>query len=266
MRHHCYCQDAVQIIRESKALTQTLNISLRRTDKRIRVALPLRIRFTDAAGKPCLAMACTYDISARGARITTNTHQLTAGERITIERGRNKLSCQVVWVGDSESGNHGLMGIEFAGSAKGAWDAELGELMGMYDALPKPTGLPNGLRPGGQQRERRHYPRVKVESPDQILKAESGQMYTVGRLEDISELGCRIVSDRAIARGTDLELTLRIGNCELAFNGLVKRATDRALGIEFYEVRKGDREILRAILEDLSNQQLEESFELEVSR
>jgi len=38
------------------------------------------------------------------------------------------------------------------------------------------------------------------------------------------------------------------------------------LGVEFQEIRKGDRQILRFLLRKLAEQQLEENFELELQR
>ncbi|HEX8814637.1 MAG TPA: PilZ domain-containing protein [Terriglobales bacterium] len=239
-------------------------ISLQRADKRIRVALPVRIRYTTSDGKPAITMACTYDISPRGARIAAGGHSLKVGEQVAIERGRNKFSCRIVWVGDAETGRSGLVGIEYAEKGKGMWDGELKELGGMYDTVARSAEPPNGFREGNQ-RERRHHPRVSLETPDQVLKAESGQIYTVGCLQDLSESGCRIVSTRPLPRGSSVELTLKLAGCELTFNGRVRRASDLVLGIEFEEARKGDREILRALLIKLQDHQIEESFELEVS-
>src|SRR6476646_1856462 len=46
------------------------NKSPDRSGKRIHVALPIRVTYWDSENKPSLEMACTYDISSRGARIT----------------------------------------------------------------------------------------------------------------------------------------------------------------------------------------------------
>jgi hypothetical protein len=248
-------------------------ISLKRADKRIRVALPVRMRWTDCDGKPAISMACTYDISQRGARISASSHALAVGEKVTIERGRNKLSCRIVWVADAESGGSGLVGIEFTERGKSMWEGELKELAGMFDTLSRPAEPPHGLREGSNQRERRHHQRVAVDSPDQVLKAESGQIYTVGCLQDLSESGCRIVSTRPLPRGSYVELVLKLADCELAFNGRVRRASDLVLGIEFEEARKGDREIVRALIHKLHDaaghpndeSEKDDAFEVEVS-
>jgi hypothetical protein len=241
------------------------SISLRRADKRIRVALPVRIRWTTTDGKAAIAMVCTYDISHRGARIDADGHALKIGETVAIERGRNRFVCRIVWVGDADSGRKGLIGLESTEKARSMWDGELKELAGLYDTLPRAAEPPHGFREGTSQRERRHYPRVSIESPDQILKAESGQIYTVGCLQDLSESGCRIVSTRPLPRGSYIELILKLADCELAFNGRVRRTSDLVLAIEFEEARKGDREVLRGLLQKLQEHESEEALEFEVN-
>ena len=42
---------------------------LDRLDKRVHVALPIRVTYWDEQARPHLEMACTYDISPHGARV-----------------------------------------------------------------------------------------------------------------------------------------------------------------------------------------------------
>jgi hypothetical protein len=177
-------------------------------------------------------------------------------------------------VGDAESGRRGLIGIEFTEKGRSMWDGELKELAGMFDTLTRSAEPPHGFRQGSSQPERRHHQRVVVNSPDQVLKAESGQIYTVGCLQDLSESGCRIISTRPLPRGSYVELVLKLADCEMAFNGRVRRASDLVLAIEFEEARKGDRELLRSLVNKLHdaasktrNLELEKDdpFEVEVS-
>ena len=70
-----------------------------RQKKRIQLALPIRVTYWDDTQKPCLEIACTYDISEHGARVTGLRCVKEAGEVIAIERGKNKAFCRVVWVG-----------------------------------------------------------------------------------------------------------------------------------------------------------------------
>ena len=94
-------------------MTQELsNKSPERSDKRIHVALPIRVTYWDSENKPCLEMACTYDISSRGARITGLRCVKATGEIIAVERGRNRAFCRVIWVGEANSELHGKVGIQ----------------------------------------------------------------------------------------------------------------------------------------------------------
>jgi hypothetical protein len=240
---------------------KTDSISPRRADKRIHVALPLRLS-CPGTDRSRLIMACTYDISSRGARIGAGQQPLKVGDTIAIERGRNKVSCRVAWVGDTDSKHRGVVGIEFADASKSLWESELKELEQMYDRLPRRANQPGEARPGSQERERRAHHRVMLKSPDQVLNAESGKTYTTGCLQNLSEYGCLIVSDRPLAQGSDLDLILKVAGCELNFRAEVRHAASTELGIEFREVRKGDRERLQYLLQTLDERQLEEYFEV----
>jgi hypothetical protein len=47
-------------------------------------------------------MACTYDIHPRGARLLS-FRDVKVGDLITVERGRTKSVCQVVWTADPKT-------------------------------------------------------------------------------------------------------------------------------------------------------------------
>jgi hypothetical protein len=65
------------------------NSSPERQTKRIHVALPIRVTYWDSESKPALEMACTYDISEQGARVTGLRCVNGVGEIVAIERGRS---------------------------------------------------------------------------------------------------------------------------------------------------------------------------------
>jgi len=80
---------------DSRATTEDAERA-ERNDKRIHVALPVRITYWDKNKKPGLEMACTYDISTHGARISSLRCIKETGEIVAVERGRNKAFCRVV--------------------------------------------------------------------------------------------------------------------------------------------------------------------------
>jgi hypothetical protein len=63
----------------------------------------------DERGGP--ELACTYDIHPRGAR-PRSSRDVKVGDWITIERGRGKSVCQVVWTADPDSALRGQFTVE----------------------------------------------------------------------------------------------------------------------------------------------------------
>jgi len=55
----------------STGVIEELSVELpERNNKRIHVALPIRVTYWDSENKPAVEFACTYDISSRGARVS----------------------------------------------------------------------------------------------------------------------------------------------------------------------------------------------------
>jgi hypothetical protein len=220
-----------------------------RTDKRISVALPVRVTYYDAESKPRLEMACTYDISSHGARLTGLRCVKEAGEIVTIERGRSKAFCRIVWVGESNSHLQGQVGIQCVEAEKTLWTAELGDMEQVYDSMVRDRR--RVLQGSGQVGNRRLFQRFGAIGDVALLQKGAGPVHLEGILKDVSEVGCLVTTKSLILPGTDLKLVLKVSNYDLAFKGQVRHAAiDVGVGIEFREVRKGDR----AILQHLMNQ------------
>ena len=221
-----------------------------RADKRISVALPVRVTYYDSDSRPRLEMACTYDISAHGARLTGLRCVKEAGEIVTIERGRSKAFCRVVWIGEASTHLQGLVGIQCVEAEKTLWSAELGDMEQVYESL-----LRDARRPSWRSSEagnRRRFKRFGTGGYVELLHKGSGPAHLDGMLKDVSELGCLVTTKTLLLPGTDLKLVLKVANYDLAFKGQVRHsALDVGLGIEFREVRKGDRAILQHLLRKL---------------
>jgi hypothetical protein len=228
-----------------------------RADKRISVALPVRVTYYDSDSKPRLEMACTYDISAHGARLTGLRCVKEAGEIVTVERGRSKAFCRVVWIGESNSPLHGLVGVQCVEAGKTLWAVELREMDQVFDPVvrnPRPDST--SAKAGNRRRYRRFAAGGRVE----LLHTSSTQLK--GGLKDVSEVGCLISIKNSIPPGTDLKLFLKVENYDLVFKGQVRHsATDGGLGIEFREIRKGDRAILQQLLHKMEQHNIEEQYE-----
>jgi hypothetical protein len=222
-----------------------------RAEKRISVALPVRVTYYDADSKPRLEMACTYDISAHGARLTGLRCVKEAGEIVTIERGRSKAFCRVVWIGESSTHLQGLVGIQCVEAEKTLWSAELGDMEQVYETVVR-NGRRSPPRGLGQAGNRRHFQRFGAGGSVELLHKGSSPAHLDGMLRDVSEVGCLVTTKSLLLPGTDLKLVLNVANYDLAFKGQVRHAAlDVGLGIEFREVRKGDRAILQHLLRKL---------------
>jgi hypothetical protein len=243
----------------------TITESPERVDTRMEVAMPLRVTFWDKENRPLLDMACTYDISARGARISGLRAVVEAGEIVAIERGRNKTFCRVVWTGDPDSEQRGQVGIQNVEVDRPMWDSELREMNTAFD--PIPTEKKSGKNPSGPRfhdENRRRHSRFKVKGSAEV-SSEASKAQLQGVLKDLSEVGCLISIQNAPPLGTDLTLVLKIDSYEFTLTGQVKRVDgEEGTGIQFHKIRKGDRQMLQFLLRKLAEQQLEHSFEIEL--
>ena len=233
-----------------------------RTDKRVHVALPLRITYWDKDKKPGLEMACTYDISPHGARITSLRCVKEEGEIVAIERGRNKAFCRVVWVGEPNSELRGQIGLQCVESDRSLFEGELRELEESYDSILHDGSVRKAK--SGDQGNRRRQSRFPIEGIADLLKGERKGSQRAA-LKDLSEMGCLVTTKQMLLPGTDLKLVLNVANYTLSLKGQVRHAAlDVGVGVEFNEIRKGDRQTLRFLLRKLEEQRLEEAFEVEI--
>lgn len=249
------------------ALTEELsNSSPERLAKRIHIALPVRVIYWDGATKPGLEMACTYDISTRGARVTGLRCVKEAGEIIAVERGRNRAFCRVVWIGEANSELRGQIGIQCVESDRTMWEAELRDMEEVYDPILLDVSLAR-TNPaiGNRGRNRRRHERFDVEGLAKLLQRAPNSAPSKAALKNLSELGCLITTKHVLNPGTDLRLALNVGNYDLTVKGQVRHADRNAIiGIEFRQIRKGDRQILQFLLRKLAEKQLEDLFQLEI--
>jgi hypothetical protein len=239
------------------------NSSASRAARRVQVALPLRVTYYDAGNKPCLTMACSYDIAERGARISALRHDVKPGDIVAVDRGRTKVFCRVVWIGEAGTPRAGQVGIECTDPAKAMWENELKQFEEIYDALPRVNGMGKGLQPGTHERERRRFHRTIAEGWADLTEGE--ETHTIADLQDLSEYGCRLVSRHPLAPGMNLDLSLSVAHYDLRFKGQVRNSVDLALGIEFREARKGDMQMLQHLVRKLDEQKLEECFQFDAT-
>ena len=236
-----------------------------RHKKRIHAALPIRITYWDSETKPVLEMACTYDISARGARLTGLRSVKETGEIVAIERGRNKAFCRVVWIGEPNSELQGQIGIECVETDRVLWELELQDMEEAYDPILVDGGLKKAGTFASHERRRRRE-RYTLEGFAELTTEGSKALKVKADLMNMSEIGCLVSAKNTLPPGTELKLVLNVGDYEMALKGQVRHGDEHGLGIEFREIRKGERQILQFLMRKLAEKHLEDSLQFEVDR
>jgi PilZ domain-containing protein len=228
-----------------------------RNKKRIHVALPVRVTSWDAEARPRIEMACTYDISNRGTRVVGLRWVRGMGDIVAVERGKNKVFCRVIWIGEEDSLLRGQIGLECVETDKNLWEAELRQLEEVFEPLLPGSNTPRSHAQVPGARVRRRFPRFAIEGSAQLIHV-NGPGTVLASVKDIGEMGCLVASRTLLEPGTNLRLLLKIANLDLALKGAVRHGAEgHGLGIEFREVRKGDRSTLHHILRKLAEREQE---------
>jgi hypothetical protein len=236
-------------------------------EKLVHLALPVRLTHMANGGRGELEMACTYDIHPRGARLLS-FRDVRVGDLITVERGRNKSMCQVVWTADPKSALRGQFTVECVEGNRIPWEEELRHMQETYlpmdarDAKKHPAMQMQTLRRGDQNRRRSQ--RFQVEGGADLLQI-GGASRVAGQLEEISAHGCLIRAGDLLTPGTGIRMVLNIYDVSVALKGNVKYAAEnRSMGVEFREIRQGDRPLLDYVLSHLKEPRTHDFSDLEV--
>ncbi len=212
-----------------------------RYDKRVQLAIPLRVVTLDSQKRPQLDMACTLDISLRGARLYGVRSAARVGEMVTVERGRSKFSCRVIWIGAPDTPQKGQIGVEAVEAGKSFWEKEMRETADQFTPI---TLDPTVRMPQGERK--RKFARVTAEVPARVApQGGLDDTFRHGRITNISETGCLLLGNSGLDIGAHVEVTLDLPNTDVVIRGRVKHSGQDGLGIEFSEIRKSDRQLLR---------------------
>jgi hypothetical protein len=226
------------------------------TGKLVHLALPVRWSPIVQEGRGPAEMACTYDIHPHGARLL-GTRQVNIGDMVLVERGRNKAVCQVVWAADTASALRGQFTVQCV-EGKTPWDEELRQLEEQYQPIDlenlEHRSLPRGFGQVGANRRRR--PRFHVEGQARVI---DGVQRVEGEVQQISEFGARIAATEILRPGTDFRLMLNMFDVSVAVKAQVKYLVNNlGMGVEFQEIRRGDRPLLSYVLSKLRTRRLKE--------
>ncbi|MGA2746449.1 MAG: PilZ domain-containing protein [Candidatus Sulfotelmatobacter sp.] len=242
------------------------------TGKAVHLALPVRWSLVGQQGRGPSEMACTYDIHPHGARLLS-ARTVNLGDLVMVERGRNKAICQVVWAGDPESPLRGQFSVQCI-EGKTPWDEELRQMQVQTEEQYQPVILDSSLN-GSKRRagrglsgqdncNRRRRPRFYVEGQAEVI---DGVQRVEGEVQQISEYGARIAATEILRPGTDFRLMLNMFDISVAVKAQVKYLVDNlGMGVEFQQIRRGDRPLLSYVLSKLRSRRVEEFVEVEVVR
>ncbi|MGH9565518.1 MAG: PilZ domain-containing protein [Candidatus Angelobacter sp.] len=229
-----------------------------RENKRIHIALPVRITQWDSENRAHLAMACTYDISPLGARVT-GLRDPKVGEIVAVERGRmGKFFCRVIWVGEPNSPLHGQVGIQGVEMERTMWQSELHDMDNVFDSLQTRKSSQWSVT---TEQTRRSAPRFEIQGRVDFQLMNMPQ----ASIKNLSETGCLLTTNDPLPAGAKLRLTLQVAHYDVTVRAAVRHKVPRhGMGLEFSEIRKGDRQVLQYLLKKLTEQQFEQAFQLEM--
>ncbi len=232
------------------------------TEKMVHLALPVRWSLAAQHGRGPVETACTYDISRRGARLLS-AREVNVGDLVMVERGRSKAVCQVVWAADPDSALRGQFTVHCVEEGRTPWEDELRQMEEQYQPVIL-DGAPHSGRSRGLSLEsnRRRRPRFQVEGDVEVF---GGKQRVQGEIQQLSEFGARIAAGEPLHPGTDFRLMLNVLDVSLALRAQVKYLVDNlGMGVEFQEIRRGDRPLLSYVLSRLSARRVDEFVPVEV--
>ena len=229
------------------------------TTKLVHLALPVRWTLIGQEGRSAPEMACTYDIHPHGARLLS-ARDLNIGDLVMVERGRNKAICQVVWSGDPASPLRGQFTVQCV-EGRTPWDDELRQMEEQYQPIILDGVERRGF--GRSDANRRRRPRFYVEGQAEV---SDGVLCVAGEVQQISEYGARLAAMEPLRPGTDFHLMLNVFDIRLALKAQVKYLVDNlGMGVEFQQIRRGDRPLLDYVLGKLRSRRVEEFARVEVT-
>jgi hypothetical protein len=92
-----------------------------------------------------------------------------------------------------------------------------------------------------------------------------GALRVAGEVQQISECGARLTAMEPLRPGTDFRLMLNVFDVSLALKAQVKYMVDSfGMGVEFHQIRLGDRPLLDYVLSKVRSRKVEEFARVEV--
>jgi hypothetical protein len=220
----------------------------KRREQRTRIALPVKVYTRDDQGRTIIEIACTMDITPKGARLTGVRCITHAGEVLQVERGKSKAFYRVMWVGDRMTNSEGQVGLQCIEPDAAIWGMDL---------LPGEDERYESMKAAGGSEERRRKKRHACEGIATIFINGDTSNALYGQLSDISSLGCYIRMGAPPPSQSRLRVNLKLVShkVELNIRGTVGMS-DKALGmfVNFTEIAQSDAVVLEKLLGKLEAQ------------
>lgn len=231
------------------------------TGKLVHLAIPVRWSLIGPQGRGANEVACTYDIHPRGARLLS-ARTVSIGDMVVVERGRNKAVCQVVWAADPASALRGQFTVRCVENGKTPWDDELRQMEEQYSPIILEADRNRARQFARSEANRRRRPRFYVDGEAEVI---DGSQRVEGEVQQLSEFGARISSRGVLHPGADFRLMLNVFDVSMALKARVKYHSENSgIGVEFQEIRRGDRPLLSYVLSKLRTNKVEEFAPVEV--
>lgn len=221
---------------------------MKRRQKRVRVALPVRTWISDENGKAVLHTACTLDVTPTGARLTGVRAQTEMGAILTVERGRSKARFRIIWVGEPGTPHEGHLGIDCLDAGRWNWDLQ----------LPAGTGDDGSFEPVrvGADERRKPPPRYSCKGTVELRRETAGAEPLPGHLRDINQLGCFVRVSPPPSLHTRLQLVVLVEGVGVRAHGVVHRVEGASgVFIQFTEIHREDKPALAHLIVRLAGEQ-----------
>lgn len=212
-------------------------------EKRVQIVLPVRVHKSGDA-RTVWDTACTYDISAGGARLTGMPGRYAVNEIVTLERGKYRADFRVAWVGCEGTPLHRQVGLQLLDREKQIWDVDLATLQEQYEPISNSNNHPltdqcdTSVIPG--------IARARVFVGSHELEGELIQL-------SMQDCTVHLAKDTQV-RGSVAQLLITGKGFDLRLRGTLRAAASAYVIIDLEEVRRGDRRVLDYLL-NLSKEQ-----------
>jgi hypothetical protein len=218
---------------------------------RIHTALPVWVTWAEK-GQARRELTCTLDVSRSGARLARVKGLQEPGQFIAVRRKTSEARFRVVWIGPPRTPYEGQVGVECVDPDKIIWDVDFADAHEDFEPI-------GGVSPGAT--------RISASSPTAATKKDrsyacSGKVRAwaddfnsnciEARVTAISWSGVELDIGGGLLFQGELLLQVQIDEAYLTFKGAVREHS--CTWIEFRHIRRGDRQILKALIARLSSQ------------